>query len=158
MLGALAACGDSESTGGSGGTGGSQPGGAGEGGATAGAPANGGAGGQAEGGQAEGGQAQGGDGGGACIDTSALTYGEGPTGEPECLDGPSANTFCGFGSDEAICNFSVSCGISEDVGQCKINCEQGSSSFCNPPEAVACVVEAVCAEDCAALKGCNFIL
>jgi hypothetical protein len=154
LLALLAACGDSDSTGGTGG-GGSDLGGAGEGGASGGGPpAAGGAGGEAQGGNGVGG----GEGGAACVDTSELTYGEGPTGEPECLDVPSANAFCGFGSDEAICTFSVECGNSKDLGQCQINCEQGSSSFCNDPAAVACVVDAFCSEDCDALAACPFIL
>lgn len=94
----------------------------------------------------------------SCIDTSGLEYAEGMQGEPACLTFQSASGFCGFSSDDALCEFSVSCGVSPDVGQCSINCEQGSSSFCNAPEDVDCVVAAFCADDCAALMLCDFIL
>lgn len=57
-----------------------------------------------------------------------------------------------------MCDCAVQCGTSSDLGQCQINCEQGSSSFCNGPTAVACVVDALCTDDCAALAACNFIL
>ncbi len=145
----LFACGDDAASGGTG-AGGDPSGGAPVGGESAGG---------ASGGAAPGGGgAGGGSGGGSCVDTSGLTYGRGPSGEPSCLDVPSANAFCGFGSDEAICSFSVACGVSSDLGQCQINCEQGSSSFCNDEAAVQCVVDAYCADDCAALSACTFIL
>lgn len=148
----LVACGDS-------GTGGSGAGGSpGTGGEPAGGESVAGGGGS-DGGSGGAGPAGGGEvGGGACLDTSRLVYGPGPAGEPSCLDVPSANVFCGFGSDEEICEFSVSCGHSEDLGQCKINCEQGSSAFCNDMASVDCVVAAYCSEDCEALAACTFIL
>lgn len=153
----LLACGDDTGTGGSGAAGGAGGGAGGD--STGGAPVGGQSAGGASGGAAPGGGGVGGGaGGGACVDTSDLTYGPGPTGEPGCLDTASANAFCGFGSDEAICNFSVGCGVSTDLGQCQINCEQGSSSFCNDEAAVQCVVDAYCADDCTALDACTFIL
>lgn len=144
------ACGDSASSGGSS-AGGSPAGGSPAGGAAAGGSSAGGAGGQGQGG-AGGGAA----GGGSCVDTSALGYEQRTEGM--CLDNASANVFCGFGSDGAICEFSVGCAISSDLGQCQINCEQGSASYCNDEAAVACVVDAFCAGDCAALSACPFIL
>lgn len=151
----LVACGDDTGSGGSGAGGGA--GGDPTGGAPMGGQSEGGGG--ASGGAAPGGGGVGGGvGGGACVDTSGLTYGPGPTGEPGCLDAASATAFCGFGSDEAICNFSVGCGVSRDLGQCQINCEQGSASFCNDEAAVQCVVDAYCADDCTALDACTFIL
>lgn len=153
----VAACGDD------GGSGGGEGAAGGAGGGDAGGPSDGGTGGGSGAGDATGGGGAaegggGGGGGGSCIDTSGFTYVPHKDGSPECLDVPSASSFCGFDSDEAICGFAVECGISKDVGQCKINCEQGSSSFCNPPEAVECVVAAYCAEDCDALAACPFIL
>ena len=150
----VTACGDD------GGSGGGEGAAGGSGGGDAGGPSGGGMGGGSGAGDATGGcgAAEGGGGGGSCIDTRGFTYVPHKDGSPECLDVPSASSFCGFDSDEAICGFSVECGISKDIGQCKINCEQGSSSFCNPPEAVACVVAAYCADDCDALAACPFIL
>lgn len=146
------ACGDDSSSGG-GATGGSSPqGGNGTGGGATGAGDTGGA---ATGGAATGGA---GTGGGACVDTSALAYAPGAGMEAECLTFESASSFCGFSSDDAVCNFAVQCGTTTDLGQCQINCEQGSSSFCNGPADVDCVVAALCADDCAALAACDFIL
>ncbi len=153
----LLACGDDTSSGGAGGDGGAGGSGA----ASTGGGSTGG--GSTGGGGAGGGDTGGGDTGGAggsaaCIDSSGFEYGMGPNAEPECLTVATAASFCGFGSDDAICDFSVMCGISEDTGQCEINCEQGSSSFCNEPADVDCVISAYCANDCAALMACDFIL
>jgi hypothetical protein len=149
----LLACGDDASSGGAGASGGGDGGGSDP---MGGAPAGGDNAGGASGGSTVDGGA--GTGGGSCIDTSGLEYGPGPTNEPGCLTTESANTFCGFGSDEVICNFAVSCGMTKNLGQCQINCEQGSSSFCNDEAAVDCVVSAVCSDDCDALAACTFIL
>ena len=148
----LAACGDS-GTGGSGAGGGPGAGGEPAGGESV-------AGGGGTGGGAGGTEPAGGGevGGGACYDTSRLNYGPGPTGEPSCLDVPSANAFCGFGSDEPFCTFSLGGAHSDDLAQCHINCEQGSSSFCNDMASVVCVVAAYCGDDCDALAACTFIL
>lgn len=76
-----------------------------------------------------------------------------------CLTFDSASEICGFDSDEAICEFAVGCGFSTDtVGQCKINCEQGSSSFCNDMTKTTCVIDSFCTQDCAKLATCDFIL
>jgi hypothetical protein len=79
-------------------------------------------------------------------------------GNPECLTFESASALCGFSSGNEVCDFAVACGITSDVGQCQINCEQGSASFCNSPEMVDCLIASVCAEDCDAAAACGVIL
>lgn len=120
--------------------------------------AAGGAGGQAAGGGGVGGGTGGAGGEGVCFDPGPLEYGPGPNGGTDCLTFEGASQLCGFQSDEAICTFSIGCGFSSDMSQCKINCEMGVTVNCNTETNVACVIDAMCAQDCTALAGCAFIL
>lgn len=137
----------------------------------AGGAASGGAGGVAAGGSASGGDASGGNasgGGGAasggaggesaCYDPGPLEFGPGPNGEPSCLTFGGASALCGFESDDSICTFSVGCGASFDLGQCQINCEMGTTVACYEQADADCLIAAMCADDCAALVACGFIL
>jgi hypothetical protein len=75
-----------------------------------------------------------------------------------CLTYASASKICGFNSDESICKFAVSCKISTDVGQCKINCEMGVTVSCMTMTNFTCMKNAVASADCAALNKCNWVL
>jgi hypothetical protein len=92
-------------------------------------------------------------GGASCSEPTPLYDAKG------CLNFMSASAICGFNSDKKICTFAVGCGFSTgDVSQCGINCEQGSSSFCNDATKTQCILDATCAKDCTKLAGCGFIL
>ena len=151
----LLACGDSSGSGaGAAGGGGSDSGGAG------GAAESGGGGAESGSGGAGGAASSGGGGagtGGACFDPGPLEFAP-AMGNPECLTFEAASALCGFSSGNEVCDFAVACGITSDVGQCQINCEQGSSSFCNSPTMVDCLIASVCAQDCDALAACGVIL
>jgi hypothetical protein len=75
-----------------------------------------------------------------------------------CLTYPSASELCGFDSDSAICSFSVGCGTSTDLGQCRINCEMGTTVMCYTREHVACLRAAVASLSCTDLEDCGWIL
>jgi hypothetical protein len=75
-----------------------------------------------------------------------------------CVTYAGAGALCGFKSDEAICAFAVSCGRTDDVGQCKINCEMASTIECYEAADAACLRAATKAGDCDALATCRWIL
>jgi hypothetical protein len=75
-----------------------------------------------------------------------------------CVTYAGAAALCGFASDESICAFAVSCGRTDDVGQCKINCEMGSTFECYEAADVACLRAAKKAGDCDALAKCRWVL
>lgn len=149
--------GDSSGAGATGNAGGASAGGAAPGGAASGGEGGGGDGGSASGGN--GGASNGGAGGeSACYDPGPLELGPGPNGEPSCLTFGGASDLCGFESDDSICEFSVGCGASTDLGQCQINCEMGTTVQCYALADADCIIAAMCADDCAALTACGFIL
>ncbi|MDI3284494.1 hypothetical protein [Polyangium sp. 15x6] len=147
----LAACGD-DKTGGDGGAG---PGGSGgSGGSGGGSDGGGGTGGQGGGSSTGGGSAAGGSGGGsACAIPAGVEY-----NDMGCLTYTGAAALCGFPSDGTACELAVSCMASTDEGQCNINCEMGTTIKCYKEADVQCLVSAVCAGDCDALKACGFVL
>ncbi len=75
-----------------------------------------------------------------------------------CLAEPSASAICGFASNDSVCSFSVSCQNSTDDSTCKINCEMGTTVGCYTEANVKCLLDAVAAKSCTALKACNWIL
>jgi hypothetical protein len=82
-----------------------------------------------------------------------------PTNDAGCITFQGAGKLCGGASDRKIRNFSVSCGTSTSVGQCKINCEMYTTVQCfNASDAAACLLNATSANDCAALKACKWKL
>ncbi|WP_170229888.1 hypothetical protein [Polyangium fumosum] len=141
----------SEGTGGDGGAGpgASGPGGGGSGGGSEG---GGGAGGQGGGSSTGGGSAAGGSGGGCALPAGIEYNAEG------CLTYQGAGAVCGSASDGDTCELSVSCMASTDVGQCNINCVMGTTIKCYKEADVKCLVDAVCAGDCDALKACGWVL
>ena len=74
-----------------------------------------------------------------------------------CLTFGSASDLCGFGSDDSACALQLSCHGGDD-GQCKINCEMGTTVKCYKQADVDCLAHAVAAHDCAALDACAWIL
>src|SRR5690606_7676620 len=100
----------------------------------------------------------------AAADDAAAPDSEEP--EPEevevdakgCVTYAGAGALCGFASDESICAFAVSCGRTDAVGQCKINCEMATTSECYEATDVACLRAAVKAGACDALAQCRWIL
>lgn len=92
----------------------------------------------------------GGDGGGGGADG-------GPFDQNGCLTFQGASQLCGFDSNEAICSLAVSCEISQDISQCKINCEMGTTVRCYTQKDVACVAQALQGESCSALAACEWI-
>ncbi|HVK70877.1 MAG TPA: hypothetical protein VM694_40760, partial [Polyangium sp.] len=99
-----------------------------------------------------GGSAAGGSGGG-CALPAGIEY-----NEMGCLTYQGASAVCGFMSDGGACELGVSCMASTDEGQCKINCAMGTTIKCYKEADVKCLVDAVCAGDCDALKACGWIL
>ncbi len=81
-----------------------------------------------------------------------------PLNDAGCLTYEGASKICGFMSDDAVCAFSLTCATSTDDGQCKINCEMGSTVKCYTAADVKCLEDAVAAKSCSALKACNWIL
>lgn len=75
-----------------------------------------------------------------------------------CLTFQGTSRLCGFMSDDTICAFSVECGTSNDLGQCGISCEMGTTVMCYTEEHVTCLQDAVAAADCAMLESCGWIL
>jgi hypothetical protein len=125
-------------------------GGGGQGGSEGGQGGDGGSAGGGQGGEA----GQGGEGGGGmCVPPTGAFDGNG------CLTFASASEICGFNSDGEICAFAVGCGASADEGQCKINCEMGTTVNCYHQEDIDCLhAAAQCDDDCAALPACGWIL
>jgi hypothetical protein len=81
-----------------------------------------------------------------------------PLNDAGCLTFAGASKICGFMSDDKVCAFSVGCGTSTDDGQCKINCEMGTTVKCYSAADVKCLEDAVAAKSCAALTACNWVL
>jgi len=81
-----------------------------------------------------------------------------PLNDAGCLTFAGASKICGFMSDDSVCAYSVTCGSSTDDGQCKINCEMGTTVKCYTAADVKCLEDAVKAKSCTALKACNWIL
>ena len=77
--------------------------------------------------------------------------------ENGCLTYASASKLCGFDSDDSVCAQKLSCEGGDD-GQCKINCEMGTTVNCYKLADVECLLSAVAAHDCAALAACHWIL
>jgi hypothetical protein len=75
-----------------------------------------------------------------------------------CVDWSTAAQVCGFKSDLSVCKLAVSCKLSSDVGQCKINCEMGTTVSCYTMKDVDCILKATSDGSCSALKACNWIL
>lgn len=92
----------------------------------------------------------GGDGGGGGADG-------GPFDQNGCLTFEGASQICGFNSDEAVCNFALSCELSSSLSQCKINCEMGTAVRCYTQADVLCIAQAFQAESCSALSACEWI-
>lgn len=164
FLVSIVGCGDDDGGGsgtGASGTGGSGTGATGTGATSSGGSGTGGAGASSQGGSggagASGGAA-GGSGGGACYDPGPLDYDVGPGGQDDCLTFAGASSLCGFSSDDSICEFAVACGASDELGQCKINCEMGVTVVCNSAMDVDCLIAAMCNDDCGAIAACGFIL
>ena len=87
-------------------------------------------------------------------DASSLGY-----TDAGCLSYAGAGQLCGDGSPGTICAFSAQCGASTSGGQCEINCTMGAGySKCYGPSNVACLQNAMAAQDCTAFKGCGWIL
>jgi hypothetical protein len=87
-------------------------------------------------------------------DASSLGYTDGG-----CLSYAGASQLCGDGSPGTICAFSAQCGSSTSADQCMINCSMGAGySKCYGPSNVACLQNAMAAQDCTAFKGCGWIL
>jgi hypothetical protein len=102
-----------------------------------------------------GGSPQGGSGGtgGGCSAPAGTFDNEG------CLTFASASEICGFNSDGAICALSAGCGLSDDEGQCKINCEMGATVSCYTQADVDCLYQAaICDALCPDLSACGWIL
>ncbi len=91
-------------------------------------------------------------------DAAADTNVDIPLNDAGCLTFAGASKICGFMSDDAVCAYSVTCGSSTDDGQCKINCEMGTTVKCYTAADVKCLEDAVKAKSCSALKACNWIL
>jgi len=159
LLGSLAGCGDDDG-GANTGSGGDGSGGTSTGGASSGGGGNGvgGEGASSQGGSGASGGAAGGSGGVACYDPGPLQYEPGADMLVDCLTFDGASSLCGFSSDDSICEFAVACGASDDLGQCKINCEMGVTVVCNTEADVDCLIDAMCSDDCGAIAGCGFIL
>jgi hypothetical protein len=82
-----------------------------------------------------------------------------PLNDAGCLTYDGATTLCGDGSAGTICAFSVQCGTSTNAGQCGINCSMGAGySKCYGAKDVACLQNALKAQDCVAFSACNWIL
>lgn len=81
-----------------------------------------------------------------------------PTNDAGCLTYAAAAEVCGFKSDESVCNFALGCGATTNLGQCKINCEMQSTVTCFAPADAACLLAAVSAKSCTALKACKWKL
>jgi hypothetical protein len=75
-----------------------------------------------------------------------------------CLTFASASDVCGFASDGTVCTLARTCGQDPDDGQCKINCEMGTTVSCYKMADVDCLLAATAASDCAALAACGWIL
>ncbi|MGA7740461.1 MAG: hypothetical protein ABSF35_25200 [Polyangia bacterium] len=87
-------------------------------------------------------------------DASSLGYTDGG-----CLSYAGASQLCGDGSPGTICAFSAQCGSSTSAGQCMINCTMGAGySKCYGPSNVACLQNAMAAQNCTALNACDWIL
>ena len=82
-----------------------------------------------------------------------------PLNDAGCLTYDGATTLCGDGSAGTICAFSVQCGSSTSASQCGINCSMGAGySKCYGAKDVACLQNAMKAQDCAAFSSCGWIL
>jgi hypothetical protein len=91
-------------------------------------------------------------------DAGADTSVDVPLNDAGCLTFAGASKICGFMSDDSVCAYSVTCGSSTDDGQCKINCEMGTTVKCYTAADVKCLEDAVKARSCTALKACNWVL
>jgi len=79
--------------------------------------------------------------------------------EQGCLLYSSASKLCGFSSDEAVCAYwHDTCGENNDIGQCKIDCEMGTTIQCYTEADVLCLLNAVEAQDCVAMEACGWII
>ncbi len=90
------------------------------------------------------------------IDTEAECF---PDLDPEydaddCLTFGGANDVCGDAQGD-VCQFLVGCGLSDDAGQCSIDCTMTTTIACLTDVDVTCLTEATCAEDCDAARACN---
>ena len=84
-------------------------------------------------------------------DASSLGY-----TDAGCLSYAGASQLCGVGS---LCAFSAQCGASTSAGQCEINCTMSAGySRCYGPSNVACLQNALAAQDCTAFKACAWTL
>jgi hypothetical protein len=75
-----------------------------------------------------------------------------------CLTFASASRLCGFDSDGTVCDQRLLCSEGDELSQCKINCEMGTTVTCYKMADVECLQNAVAAHDCAALEACHWIL
>jgi hypothetical protein len=80
-----------------------------------------------------------------------------PFNDAGCLTVEGASQFCGFSSNEQVCNFSVSCETSSSLSQCKINCEMGTTVRCYMASDVVCIGNAVQNASCTDFNACNWI-
>jgi hypothetical protein len=100
------------------------------------------------------------DGGSVMPDASPMHGADAPTYEYDqhgCLTFASASRVCGVNSDDSVCALRVSCQGGDD-GQCKIDCEMGSTVSCYKMADVQCLLNAVAAHDCAMLAACGWII
>ena len=86
---------------------------------------------------------------------SAFEYSDGG-----CITYGGASKLCGFSSDGKICKASEACAhpTNPNEGQCKINCEMGTTVKCNTRANVSCLLDAVKAGSCSAITACGWIL
>lgn len=71
-----------------------------------------------------------------------------------CLTFGGASDVCGDAQGD-MCQFLVACGLSDDAGQCSIDCTMTTTIACLTETDVTCMTEATCADDCDAARACG---